>query len=501
MNTVQLLGEINILFNRKNNIKNLLDLIGNGNVGHQTNKSTTQSIKIPQNNNVELINKDVNLIGIKYDASNNYTDFKSYFNNIQVLIVYNENFGEFLDKNNYGEGSGNGFMRKYRSDSMNINSGVINAFSLGIPTGTIYGNDGINGKYNNTQTSYKEIIDLSMEGIINFINKNPIIKYVLWAIDNEGILGLDTFNTTESQKIVGYISNKFKSYFKNQSYYPKNTVIKNHGNYGNIEGLSIKMVSHMGIKLNLNTHLVFDNDTISVAIMYNFDTKQLNMFNNIHETLTMRKITTNTFGTLSYDPHITLFIILFNKNHLDTKLYIEEVKNGKITKYSLTSSFETKIYEIYNLNIENKIELKRNLFGKFGEFCALEYEQINRDIITDFRTGIYKYIYPKKLDLIKIRRLNKTNKNIINNYYVFCKDNKPFYAIPDHSYGKGHWKPHVSIAKIIEIDSEMANIYNLNNNGTISLGMDKFINDKKLELTDEITLSNPKLSINSYLIK
>lgn len=173
------------------------------------------------------------LIGVVYSGP--ATDFKIYLNKKDCLIIYNENFDQFIDKKDFKEGAGNGFLRKYRSDGVPIEKSSI-SHVLGIPTGTFTKKNTekhiLDNNYNLKYT-YRQIIDIAISNIINTVKENKI-KYVLWSIDTTGNLGLSTFKDNPGVIDASrYITGELKKYFTNLGFYSNRTVT-NHGKYFDI---------------------------------------------------------------------------------------------------------------------------------------------------------------------------------------------------------------------------------------------------------------------------
>ncbi len=233
-----LLGDINILYNRKKNIESLVELV---------NGKSVEGFK------------DVTLIGIIYNGTKE-TDFETYIGNNDVLIIYNENFEEYLDKN-CNPGAQNGKMRQYRTDNK---CKPIKAKCLGIPTGIMPDEKVITDIYGNAQ-SYKNIIDLSIQGILDCIKRDGI-KYILWAINQEGNLGLNVFaNNTNAKIISKYISEKLRGHFPKKMYYPKGNV-KNHGKF--IEEEDMKKIRNKSSLSDIKTEILHNKTNIENIFLF-----------------------------------------------------------------------------------------------------------------------------------------------------------------------------------------------------------------------------------------
>ena len=214
-----------------------------------TNFEIPQKLDNGYNDNAEIItfqytgqpvsSEHVKLVGVVFDIDNNNTDnihMATQSNASSVLIIYNENVDQFMDKSDLSSGGGNGGIRKFRSDSNHKNkagdkmlkpgSEIYHQTALvyGIPTGNTY---------NFTFDSDMELlIDNSIKTIMDAIQSNGI-NTVIWNIDTSGNLGLGIFKKNlESQKAAEYISTQLKKKFeKNLFYYApgKQNNIENHG--------------------------------------------------------------------------------------------------------------------------------------------------------------------------------------------------------------------------------------------------------------------------------
>jgi hypothetical protein len=185
---------------------------------------------------IKKYNPTVELIGIIFNSEDKFTNvqeqLKTGINSKDFLIIYNENFTQFQDKNYCSEGGGNGYLRKYRSDGVNCKAIIrdkIKAKVYGIPTGEhglmIF-------DYDN-----KRILDSSIDQIVNSII-NDKIKYVLWTINSlklDGTIGLGIFSKHEvtTKYIAPYINEKIHFIFDNKFYYSTNNKdrVINHGIY------------------------------------------------------------------------------------------------------------------------------------------------------------------------------------------------------------------------------------------------------------------------------
>jgi exonuclease III len=118
------------------------------------------------------------------------------------LFIYNENRGQFIDKNSVSPGGGNGFLRVYRQDnSANLSKSEPKIKSLGIPT--------------DVQGPTDVVINDSINKIFEEINKNPNIDSVYYSSDKTFDLGLGIFaGLPAAQANIKHISNELKAMFK-----------------------------------------------------------------------------------------------------------------------------------------------------------------------------------------------------------------------------------------------------------------------------------------------
>ncbi len=148
----------------------------------------------------------ISLIGLIYDPDNEKTDFKYWLKSPKNLIIYNENFDQYADKDDISEGGGNGFMRKYRSDSRKNNitghmpsnveaaRAVKKAAVFGIPTGIL--------PDVKEYKKYKKIIDDSIKQISDHINTHKEIENIIWAIGIDGKIGVGIFKDTPGIELI-----------------------------------------------------------------------------------------------------------------------------------------------------------------------------------------------------------------------------------------------------------------------------------------------------------
>lgn len=156
-------------------------------------------------NNLKLNRDDVTLFGIHYDTKNtnvrqndptivdNHTSAKFYLNFDDFLIIYNENFDKYNDKNDYSSDGGNGFLRKYRSDSSNSvkkrTDDNVTAYIYGIPTGIFDNPEDI--------ITHQDSMNDSISQIVECINNNEKIKYVIWFVQKIKDTDYQKYNMTK----------------------------------------------------------------------------------------------------------------------------------------------------------------------------------------------------------------------------------------------------------------------------------------------------------------
>jgi len=133
-------------------------------------------------------------IGAIYDAADPAnTSTVEMVNTIQnSLIIYNENFGDYKNKEEKNPGSANGALRHYRSDTSSPNPNKGNNIVLGIPTGDLLG-----------YTDNTERMTLMNESLLAIENaiKYKKIQNVYWSVgDGE----TDKSGRLKSNKKLGY---------------------------------------------------------------------------------------------------------------------------------------------------------------------------------------------------------------------------------------------------------------------------------------------------------
>lgn len=236
---------------------------------NDTKSLMSSSISEPKLNET----RNITLIGVHYDIKDHYTDTATndsqYLLNENTLIIYNENFQQYYQKD-CSAGGGNGNLRQYRSDSEDCKTNRTNvkAFVYGIPTGINNTNEfNLNDESIYDNKSYRLIIDESIKAIIDCINKNKTIKYVFWSVEKrdekqteqllpkEGDsdvdldarvfkIGLDIFKKIDgSIQATDYISRKLFEIFKSRKYYfsDNDSTVKIYGkNKSNLQHKKIK---------------------------------------------------------------------------------------------------------------------------------------------------------------------------------------------------------------------------------------------------------------------
>ena len=139
------------------------------------------------------------IVGVNFNPSNKLTNFRhlSSCNPANFLFIYNENVGQFRNKNDRSAGGGNGFMRKYRSDK-DIRASPANALSadsvgmaaLGIPTmfSQSIAHKTVSSKEFNELLNE---VDAGLQQIRDYLTHHPTIQIILWSAGSDNRLGLD----------------------------------------------------------------------------------------------------------------------------------------------------------------------------------------------------------------------------------------------------------------------------------------------------------------------
>ena len=486
----QILNNIDVLYKRKNNIKQLIKLL----------ESTTKT------------QYNVQLVGVIYDPKNTYTNFGTYLDRDDVLIIYNENFNQYLNKSDCTIGAGNGFMRQYRSDSNTCIKKA--AFSFGIPTGTFHTiNDQLTTLYDKTKT-YKDIIDDAINQIKNTLNINKQIKYVLWSIDEFGQLGLSTFTENQNKEAAKYITNTIKPLFKTLNFYDTYFTVQNHGVFLDLKNiveqkpapqLVSKPAPPTGLKpkpkptppqapkpakptspkppkcppstitcniTDNNNEFPFGTDNISLAILYNLEPTSFNALKSA--------LSNNHYKQKR--PHFTLHVINFNQKHP----LIHQFINTDTDTWKVTNTFEEAITKSFNKHINNQLILTKNKFTQKGKFYALDYHY-DAGMITNFRMAIYDSI--TKGYNYGCKEIHRQKNNQKTTHFAFCNQpNAPLYAVQDYYFGRENWTPHISILYTNEVK---VNISDPNSD------INKIIKDKNIRIPETININNPsKLQIS-----
>jgi hypothetical protein len=166
----------------------------------------------------DILTRNIKIYGLVYPSKRDPTLVASYLNmgdalyiqRDDLMIIYNENFIQFSEKNNFAEGAGNGIMRKYRSDEIAVNSnrvhGGVKAEVYGIPTGEYLTDD-----IDKTKKDNCNLVIEAIKGIIKKIKDTPKIKYILYSASSETNkrVGNGIFNHTDTITTCNFIYNEF----------------------------------------------------------------------------------------------------------------------------------------------------------------------------------------------------------------------------------------------------------------------------------------------------
>jgi len=124
----------------------------------------------------------ISIYGTIFTPGKITTDFNHIKNSNceQKLFIYNENFHQYLDKNDLNRGGGNAFLRPYRQDNeKNLVIKEPKIKSLGIPTAM--------------GPESMETIQDAINNIFNYIDNNINITEIYYSSDNNMNLGLGIF--------------------------------------------------------------------------------------------------------------------------------------------------------------------------------------------------------------------------------------------------------------------------------------------------------------------
>lgn len=151
--------------------------------------------------------------------------------------------------------------------------------------------------------------------------------------------------------------------------------------------------------------------------------------------------------------HITIITL---KIHSNQSYFNHLIKSGILKKF-----FEHKIKIFSNEKFEDTNTFK--LFGQNGWFLVNELNKMDDTKITEFRTDFYNYLDA----LLKKKKKGQVTKS--DGKRKTYLDGTLVYTIPEYTYGKNNWNPHISIVnqKTIEFTSkkskyklsELGNIY------------------------------------------
>lgn len=127
--------------------------------------------------------RSIRIYGTIFSPGRVNTDFNYITKNSNCenkLFIYNENFHQFLDKNDVMIGGGNAFLRPYRQDNEKNNASKEPKIkSLGIPTAM-----GLESM---------ETVQEAINNIYNYIDNNMNITEIYYSSDTNMNLGLGIF--------------------------------------------------------------------------------------------------------------------------------------------------------------------------------------------------------------------------------------------------------------------------------------------------------------------
>lgn len=146
--------------------------------------------------------------------------------------------------------------------------------------------------------------------------------------------------------------------------------------------------------------------------------------------------------------HITLMQLHINQDNEYSHIFLNPNFHKRIKLYynKTLASKEGLIL----FSSKNKYEDQYDILGDGpGQHFVKIYIAQKKMAITNFRTLVYRNIQ-KQLgkSIIKTKKIGDQTYKIIT---YPNKSKKPLLAIPDYYYGKGEWKPHVSIFSLIDL--------------------------------------------------
>ena len=108
---------------------------------------------------------------------------------------------------------------------------------------------------------------------------------------------------------------------------------------------------------------------------------------------------------------------------------------------------------IYALN-DSRMNIQFKNYVKNEINSNPKYQLIDKNKITRFRTGIYKYI-ERRLKY----KFDRDSCSDANNILLKSPYGETVMEVPKHSYGVGKWLPHVSICSTIDVEKNNQNLY------------------------------------------
>jgi len=331
----------------------------------------------------KLIRQNVTLVGVHYNndpsLTQNYTDIitsnSPYLTRDDTLIIYNESFGTF-NKKELSPPEGFGDIIKYRSiKGINTNrTENIKALVFGVPTDN--GKTLVtSGTWEDPGKYFENLVNESLVAIVDAINNNPQIKYVLWSIrktesssseriddidDQKKIeLDLGLFNTEDrkgAKLVAKHITVKLFGLFDNRKYFFTGTIgagehewvsdiFKNIFEFDptNITSITLEVIQRLEQQRE-------SNESELSILSKELNAKEEYIYNNKSDEI----------ARLGNDSVIIQFLKKL-KDALKKIIYVQTIKN-EIDTFDLSITIETQeafvknISEIYNFTDFDKLK-------------------------------------------------------------------------------------------------------------------------------------------------
>lgn len=175
--------------------------------------------------------------------------------------------------------------------------------------------------------------------------------------------------------------------------------------------------------------------------------------------------------------HMTALNLLLNTDHPFSRFFIDRVQKGRFVKH---------LQAVYaQFSAQTVVESKSGNYAMLNGHFAKIYNETASPKITMLRKAMYQY-FEQRAKSHQRRVVEHDSKT----YYVYTYDGVDLLAVPGHYHGKGNWKAHISLAKLVDMEPELIARYHETDSQFPGYGLSVLVN----ALSDA---SHPKYNINT----